>query len=92
MVFTILGSQLMAETGDTRRLYNRKSITAFAGFDAHPFQSGVLDIKSISISKRGSPSLCKTLLQIVSVILKAQPENNAVFNFINLLRVLSISG
>ena len=91
-VGTILGSQLMTDTGDTRRLHNRKSITAFAWFDAHQFQSGALDIKSISISKRSSPSLRKTLFQIVSVILKTQPENNAVFNFINLLRVLPISG
>lgn len=77
-VGTVLGSQLMAEIGDTRRFHNRKAITAFAGLDAPPYQSGTLDVKSRSISKRGSPSLRKTLFQIVSVILQTKPENNAV--------------
>ena len=76
-VGTVLGSQLMAEIGDTRRFHNRKAITAFAGLDAPPYQSGTLDVKSRSISKRGSPSLRKTLFQVVDVIIKNQPENNA---------------
>lgn len=82
-VGTVLGSQLMAEIGDTRRFHNRKAITAFAGLDAPPYQSGTLDVKSRSISKRGSPSLRKTLFQIVSVILQTQPENNAVYQFLD---------
>ncbi len=82
-VGTILGSQLMAEIGDTRRLHNRKAITAFAGLDAPPYQSGTLDVKSRSISKRGSPSLRKTLFQVVDVIIKNQPENNAVYQFLD---------
>lgn len=79
----VLGSQLMAEIGDTRRFHNRKAITAFAGLDAPPYQSGTLDVKSRSISKRGSPSLRKTLFQIVSVILQTKPENNAVYQFLD---------
>ncbi|MDE6593511.1 MAG: IS110 family transposase [Oscillospiraceae bacterium] len=82
-VGTVLGSQLMAEIGDTRRFHNRKAITAFAGLDAPPYQSGILDIKSSSISKRGSPSLRKTLFQVVDVIIKKQPENNAVYQFLD---------
>ena len=82
-VGTVLGSQLMAEIGDTRRFHNRKAITAFAGLDAPPYQSGALDVKSRSISKRGSPSLRKTLFQIVSVIIQTQPENNAVYQFLD---------
>lgn len=82
-VGTVLGSQLMAEIGDTRRFHNRKAITAFAGLDAPPFQSGSLDVKSRSISKRGSPSLRKTLFQIVSVILQTQPENNVIYQFLD---------
>lgn len=82
-VGTVLGSQLMAEIGDTRRFHNRKAITAFAGLDSPPYQSGTLDVKSRSISKRGSPSLRKTLFQIVSVILQKQPEDNPVYEFID---------
>ena len=82
-VGTVLGSQLMAEIGDTRRFHNRKAITAFAGLDAPPYQSGTLDVKSRSISKRGSPSLRKTLFQILSVILITQPENNVVYQFLD---------
>lgn len=82
-VGTILGSQLIAEIGDTRRFHNRKAITAFAGLDAPPYQSGVLDVKSRSISKRGSPSLRKTLFQIVTVILKTQPDKNVVYQFLD---------
>lgn len=82
-VGTVLGSQLIAEIGDTRRFHNRKAITAFAGLDAPPYQSGTLDIKSRSISKRGSPSLRKTLFQIISVILQTQPKNNAIYQFLD---------
>ena len=82
-VGTVLGSQLIAEIGDTRRFHNRKAITAFAGLDSPPYQSGTLDVKSRSISKRGSPSLRKTLFQIVSVILQTKPENNAVYQFLD---------
>lgn len=82
-VGTILGSQLMAEIGDTRRFHNRKSITAFAGLDSPPDQSGAFNAKSRSITKRGSPLLRKTLFQIVSVILQNQPENNVVYQFLN---------
>ena len=79
----ILGSQLMADIGDTKRFHNRKAITAFAGLDASPYQSGNIDIKSRSISKRGSPSLRKTLFQVVSVILQNKPEDNAVYQFLD---------
>ena len=36
----VYGPQLMAEIGDTRRFRNRRAITAFAGLDAPPYQSG----------------------------------------------------
>lgn len=79
----VLGSQLMADIGDTRRFHNQKAVTAFAGLDPSPYQSGNLDIKSRSISKRGSPSLRKTLFQVVSVILQNKPEDNVVYQFLD---------
>ncbi|MBD5464383.1 MAG: IS110 family transposase [Lachnospiraceae bacterium] len=44
-----------------------------AGLDTSPYQSGMVDIKSRSISKRGSSHLRKMLFQIVDVILKTSP-------------------
>lgn len=82
-VGTVLGSQIIADVGDVRRFHSRRAITAYAGLDAPPYQSGTLDVKSRSISKRGSPSLRKTLFQIVSVILQKQPENNIVYQFLD---------
>ncbi|HAR84502.1 MAG TPA: hypothetical protein DCR69_02130 [Clostridium sp.] len=42
---------------------------AFAGIDSSPYQSGTIDIKSRSISKRGSASLRKTLFQVMDCII-----------------------
>lgn len=79
----VLAPQLMAEIGDTRRFHSRKAITAFAGLDAPPYQSGSIDVKSRSISKRGSPYLRKTLFQIVDVILKNSPADEPVYQFLD---------
>lgn len=82
-VGAVLGSQLMAEIGDVRRFHNRKAITAFAGLDAPPFQSGNLDVKSRSISKRGSPAVRKILFQIMTVIIQNQPLDEPVYQFLD---------
>lgn len=82
-VGTVLGSQLIAEIGDVRRFHNRKAITAFAGLDASPFQSGNLDVKSRNISKRGSSAIRKTLFQIMTVIIQNQPINEPVYQFLD---------
>lgn len=79
----VLAPQLMAEIGDTRRFHSRKAITAFAGLDAPPYQSGNIDVKSRSISKRGSPHLRKTLFQVIGVILKNSPEDEPVYRFLD---------
>ncbi len=79
----VLAPQLIAEIGDTRRFHSRKAITAFAGLDAPPYQSENIDVKSRSISKRGSPHLRKTLFQVVDVILKNSPEDEPVYQFLD---------
>ena len=79
----VLGSQLIAEIGDVARFKNKKSLVAFAGLDSPPFQSGTYNIKSRSISKRGSASLRKTLFQIMSIILQNAPKDNSVFQFMD---------
>ncbi len=78
-----LGPQLMAEIGDVRRFKDKKALVAFAGLDAPPYQSGAINVKSRSISKRGSPSLRKTLFQVMTTILQRHPDNEPVFLFMD---------
>jgi len=79
----LTASQLIAEIGDVRRFTKRGCLTAFAGVDPMPKQSGKYDKKSNPTSKRGSPSLRKTLFQVVSTHLKHSPENEVIFQFID---------
>lgn len=79
----ILGSQLIAEIGDIRRLNNAKSLVALAGIDPPPNQSGQVDNKSRSISKRGSPALRKTLFQIMTIIIQNKPADEPVYQFLD---------
>lgn len=85
----VLALQLMAEVGDTRRFHSRKAITAFAGLDSAPYQSGQVDIKSRHISKKGSAELRKTLFQIIQIYLIRSPEDEPVYQFLdkNVLKV-----
>ena len=76
-----LGPQLMAEIGDVRRFKYKKSLVAFAGIDAPPYQSGTLNIHSRSISKRGSPALRRTLFLIMTAILIRSPVDEPVYQF-----------
>ncbi len=76
-------SQLIAEIDDIRRFEDSKSIVAMAGIDPPPNQSGQLDVKSRSISKRGAPLLRKTLFLIMQVLLQKQPVNEPVYQFLD---------
>ncbi len=79
----VLAPQLIAEIGDTRRFHGRKAITAFAGLDASPYQSGIVDIKSRSISKRGTPHLRRTLFLVIETYLKKSPAEEPVYQFLD---------
>ncbi len=76
-------SQLIAEIGDIKRFEHSKSLVAMAGIDPPLYQSGQLDVKSRSISKRGSPLLRKTLFLIIQVILQNKPINEPVYQFLD---------
>ena len=80
---SLFGPQLIAEIGDTRRFRNRRAITAFAGLDAPPYQSGQLDINSRHISKRGSSALRNVLFQITNVFILNKPEDEPIYQFID---------
>lgn len=76
-------SQLIAEIGDVEQFKGSKSVVAMAGIDPPPNQSGDVNTKSSSISKRGSPSLRKTLFQIMTVYLQKQPVDEPVYQFLD---------
>ncbi len=78
-----LGPQLMAEIGDVRRFAHKGSLTAFAGVDPAPNQSGSYEAKSTSSSKRGSPELRKTLFLVMTALLQKAPSGNPVFRFLD---------
>lgn len=82
-VGTTLGPQLMAEIGDVYRFHSKKALVAFAGIDAPPYQSGTMDVRSRSISKRGSSSLRRTLFLVMSVILQRAPEDEPIYQFMD---------
>lgn len=79
----VYGAQLMAEIGDIGRFDSKKALIGFAGIDPPPNQSGTVDIKSRSISKRGSADLRKTLFQIMTIILQNSPPDEPVYQFLD---------
>ena len=78
-----LGPQLIAEIGDVRRFHSKKSLVAFAGIDAPPYQSGQMDVRSRSISKRGSSALRRTLFLVMGVYLQNSPEQEPIYQFMD---------
>lgn len=78
-----LGPQLMAEIGDVRRFSSKKSLIAFAGIEPQPNDSGKIVGNDSGISKVGSAVLRRTLFLIMTVILKTQPQDEPVFQFMN---------
>ena len=78
----ILGPQLIAEIGDVTRIHSKRALTAFAGLDFPPYQSGQYESKERRISKRGSPHLRRALFQVVSVLMLNQPANDEVYQFL----------
>lgn len=76
-----LGPQLIAEIGDVRRFHSKKALVAFAGIDAPPYQSGQINMRSRSISKRGSAALRRTLFLVMSIYLQHAPSNEPVYQF-----------
>lgn len=78
-----LGPQLMAEIGDVRRFHSKKALVAFAGIDAPPYQSGTIDVRSRSISKRGSPSLRRTIFLVMSVYLQCKPTDEPIYQYMD---------
>ena len=78
-----LGPQLIAEIGDVTRFSHRGALAAFAGVDPGVNQSGTHEQKSVHTSKRGSSTLRKTLFQVMDVLIKSMPQDDAVYKFMD---------
>lgn len=79
-----LGPQLMAEIGDVTRFTHREALTAFAGVDPRKAKdSGQYIQKSVPTTKKGSPSLRKTLFQIMDGLIKRSPADDPVYAFMD---------
>ena len=78
-----LGPQLMAEIGDVTRFIHRGALTAFAGVDPGKNDSGQRIQKSVHTTKKGSPSLRKTLFQIMDGLIKRSPADDPVYAFMD---------
>lgn len=78
-----LGPQLIAEIGDVTRFTHRGALTAFAGVDPRPNESGDYKRKSNPTTKKGSPHLRKTLFQIMDGLIQRAPEDDPVYAFMD---------
>ena len=77
-----IAPRLIAEIGDVRRFKNAKSLIAYAGIDAPPYQSGQFEGTNRHISKRGSRSLRKCGYEVMMTLKSSKPkEDNAVYEY-----------
>ncbi len=74
----ILTCKLIAELGDISRFSNYKQIVAYAGIDPMIRQSGDKDGLHLKMSKKGNKRLRTILYLMVSSLIKANREPNAV--------------
>lgn len=77
-----LAVKLIAEIGDIQKFHSSKSLIAYAGIDAPPYQSGKYEALNRKISKRGSPSLRKVGYETMQSLKTHKYENDPVYNFI----------
>ena len=78
-----MGPQLIAEIGDLRRFSHQKSLVGFAGTDPIKDDSGDKVSDSKPSSKRGSPYLRKTLFVIMTILMRLQPPDDPVYQFLD---------
>lgn len=79
----ILGPQIMAEVGDVLRFEKKESLVCFADLEAPPYESGKFESHNRTISKKGSPHLRAALFQVMDCLIKTQPVNDPVFQFLD---------
>lgn len=77
-----LAPRIIAEIGDVRRFKNKRSLIAYAGIDAPPYQSGTFNASKRHISKRGNSYLRKTSFEIMQSLIQHKPNGDPVYDFI----------
>ena len=82
-----LAPRIIAEIGDVRRFKNKRSLIAYAGIDAPPYQSGAFNATERHISKRGNSYLRKTGYEIMQSLIKHKPYDDPVYDFIQKKRL-----
>lgn len=76
--------QLMAEIGDPLRFHSVRAITAFAGYDTVPYESGQKKNENgRHITKNGSPYLRRTLFLVMTTYLEMKPLDEPVYQFLD---------
>ena len=77
-----LAPRIIAKIGDVRRFKNKRSLVAYDGIDAPPYQSGTFNATERHISKRGNSYLRKTAFEIMHSLIQHKPTGNPVYDFI----------
>ena len=77
-----LAARLIGEIGDIRRFHNAKSLIAYAGIDAPPYQSGKFTGTDRHISKRGSSTLRKVGFETMTCLVMQKKCGDPVYDFI----------
>ena len=77
-----LAARLIGEIGDVRRFHNAKSLIAYAGIDAPPYQSGKFTGTDRHISKRGSSTLRKVGFETMTCLVMQKKHGDPVYDFI----------
>lgn len=79
----VLAPKLIAEIGDVRRFHSARALTAYAGIDPPPYESGKFIGSKRRITKRGSSTLRKIGYEVMRVLKShKEPEDSAVYRYI----------
>lgn len=78
----VLAVRFIAEIGDVRRFHSKRAVTAYAGIDTPPYESGSFVAANRHITKRGNKYLRKTGFEIMQSKLKQKPVNDDVYIYI----------
>ena len=77
-----LAVRLIAEIGDVRRFHSKRAVTAYAGIDTPPYESGSFVASNQHITKRGNKYLRKTGFEIMQSKRKLKSINDDVYLYI----------
>jgi len=79
----VLAPKLIAEIGNVRRFHSAKALTAYAGIDPPPYESGQFIGTNRKITKRGSSTLRKVGYEVMrSLKTHGEPKDYAVYQYI----------